>query len=500
MKFGFQRRVSGAHTIPCPKTQHVTNGACYRSSMQLQATVCYNALKAHDHRFDGVFFTCVTSTKIYCRPICPAIIPKFENCRFVASPMEAEKAGFRPCLRCRPELAPSMANDNTASPARKLATYIDETLLMDETLSGVANKFGFSERQLRRIFQKTWGIEPRQYLTSRRLLFAKQLLQDSNLPITDIAFSAGFNSRGRLTVNMQRVYGFTPERLRKELPSNNKNMSAQPLLLRADYRPPFNWEALLQFLQGRATPLEWIKNNAYCRMVDGHVVTVRNVPAKNHLLVEIPIELSRQAHAILSRVRRLFDLDANPLIIAAMLSRDPLLARLIQQNPGLRMPGCWDSFEMLLRVVIGQQVSVAGATTVMRRFVTHIGVTSESVARSSPETIVTIGMPLKRATTIWHIARLVQSKQLSLEEKNPEKFYAQLVAIPGIGPWTAEYLRMRVLGWPDAFPAGDLGLQKAIAPGLRYTEKQLRERAATWQPWRGYATVLLWKSLENQGG
>ncbi|SRR6266568_5578727 len=449
--------------------------------------------------FDGVFFTCVTSTKIYCRPICPAIIPKFENCRFVASPTAAEKNGFRPCLRCRPELAPPIANSGTASAAHKLATYIDETLLMDETLGRIAEKFGLSERQLRRVFQQAWGMKLKQYLTSRRLLFAKQLLQDTNLPIVDVAFSAGFNSRGRLTINMQQVYGFTPEHLRKELPSN-KNTRTQPLLLRADYRPPFNWEALLQFLQSRATPLEWVKNNAYCRTVDGHVVTVRNVSAKNYLLVQIPIELSRQAHATLSRVRRLFDLDANPLIIAATLSHDPLLAPLIQQNPGLRVPGCWDNFEMLLRVIIGQQISVAGATTIMRRFVTHIGMTSESVARSSPETIEAIGMPLKRATTIWRIATLVQSKALSLEEKSTEKFYAQLVAIPGIGPWTAEYLRMRVLSWPDAFPAGDLGLQKAIDPGLHYTEKQLQERAVTWQPWRGYAAMLLWKSLENRGG
>ncbi len=465
--------------------------------MELQRDTYYRALLAHDRRFDGVFFTCVTSTGIYCRPVCPTHPPKQENCHFVTSSIEAEKAGFRPCLRCRPELAPQVTDKQAVFPAHKLAAYIDETLLMDETLSSIVSKFGLSERQLRRVFVQTFGVEPKQYITSRRLLFAKQLLQDTKLPITDIAFSAGFNGRGRLTINMKRSYGFTPERLRHELDSVE-----QPgqMVLRADYRPPFDWTALLQFLQNRATPLEWVTGDVYHRLVNGHEIMVKNMSAEGYLAIHIPFELSRQAHAVLRRVRHLFDLDARPSAIADTLSRDALLARIIKKHPGLRVPGCWDNFEMLLRVVVGQQVSVAGATTIMRRLVERVGTTPAAVAGSSPEQIAALGMPQRRAETIWQLARLVKTGILNLEEKDPHVFYEQLVAVPGIGPWTAEYLRMRVLRWPDAFPASDLGLQKAIASGGRETQKQLIVRAAGWQPWRSYATVLLWKSLENKGG
>jgi AraC family transcriptional regulator, regulatory protein of adaptative response / DNA-3-methyladenine glycosylase II len=463
----------------------------------LQPDICYRALKAHDRRFDGIFFTCVTSTKIYCRPICPAAVPRQENCRFVATSIEAEKAGFRPCLRCRPELAPSVSRMDAALPAHRLAEYIDETLLMDETLADAVRQSDLGERQLRRIFVQTFGVESKQYVTSRRLLFAKQLLQDTRLSITDIAFSAGFSSRGRLTINMQQTYGLTPEKIRQGM-SSYKHTSV--MLLRADYRPPFQWDAVLTFLKGRATPSEWVADGAYHRIVDGHELIVKNVPAKSHLTVQIPIELARQSHALLGKVRRLFDLDANPVVIAESLSQDIMLARLITTNPGLRVPGCWDNFEMLLRVIVGQQVSVAGATTIMRRLVERIGTTPTAIIASSPAAIATIGMPLRRATTIWDIAIAVDGGLLNLEEKDVQLFYDQLVAIPGIGPWTAEYMRMRVLRWPDAFPAGDLGLQKAVIPGGRLTEKQLTLRAEAWRPWRSYATMLLWKSLENKGG
>lgn len=465
--------------------------------MELQRTICYQALLAHDSRFDGVFFTCVTSTGIYCRPVCPTYPPKLQNCRFVGSSIEAEKAGFRPCLRCRPELAPRIPDQQAVLPAHKLAAYIDETLLMDKTLGSVAYEFGLSERQLRRIFEQTFGVEPKRYLTSRRLLFAKQLLQDTHLPVTDIAFSAGFNGRGRLTINMQRAYGLTPERLRKESPDTGK---PQQLVLRTDYRPPFDWIALLRFLHGRATPLEWVAGNSYHRIVDGHEIVVKNVPAKSHLSIHVPLELSRQVHAILQKVRHLFDLDASPTAIADTLSRDASLAPLLKKYPGLRVPGSWNNFEMLLRVVVGQQISVAGATAIMRRLAERIGMTPEAITQSSPDIIAAIGMPRKRAATVWQLGKLVQSGTLNLGEKDPKVFYDQIIAIPGIGPWTAEYLRMRILHWPDAFPAGDLGLQKAITPGQRQTERQLVARSADWRPWRSYATMLLWKSLENKGG
>ena len=290
---------------------------------------------------------------------------------------------------------------------------------------------------------------------------------------------------GPIITNMQLVYGLQP---------------AQPITLRTNYHQPFNWSALLKFLSNHATPHEWVTENAYHRLINGHEIIVVNVPVKNCLIIEIPSGLSYQANTILCKARNLFDLDTNPHIIEAVLSRDLFLHQLIVRHPGLRVPGCWDNFELLLRVIIGQQISVAGATTTMRRLVDRVGVTPENIAASSPEAIAAIGMPLKRAMTILRLAYMVRSGLLDLNERDPELFYQRLVTISGIGPWTAEYMCMRALHRSDAFPAGDLGLQRAVMPGQRQTERQLIARASEWQPWRSYATMLLWKSLENQGG
>lgn len=465
--------------------------------MELTEDNCYRALLAHDRRFDGVFFTCVKTTGIYCRPVCTAVVPRRESCMFVATAALAERQGFRPCLRCRPEYAP-LIHSSVDSPPKALAAYIDETLLLDETLADVMKRYVVGERQLRRLFIQAYGIEPKRYVTSRRLLFAKQLLQDTIMPITDIAYAVGFSSRGRLTINMQEIYGFTPERLRK---GSANVKSKKSVTLRADYRTPFNWTELLAFLQGRATPLEWVTENAvYHRVVEGYEITVENIADKAYLHVHIPVELSLKAHMIMTKVRRLFDLDANPEVIASDLAEDALLSPLVTAYPGLRVPGCWDNFEMLLRVIVGQQVSVAGATTIMRRLVDRIGITPEAIAASSPDEIAAVGMPGRRALTIWTVADLIISGAINLEERNASLFYEQLVSVAGIGPWTAEYLRMRILHWPDAFPSGDLGLQKAVERGRRVTERELLRRSEVWRPWRSYATVLLWKSLENKGG
>ncbi len=464
--------------------------------MELTAQDYYKALTSRDSRFDGVFFTCVASTGIYCRPICPTHAPKRENCSFVQSAAEAEKQGFRPCLRCRPELAPLIPLVNS-SPAYLLRHRIEETLLIDETLSGISKLYGVSERHLRRLFIEAFGVEPKQYLTTRRLLFAKQLLQDTQLPISSIAYSAGFNTPGRLTINMRQAYSFTPERLRKESPL----APSTHLTLKVDYRPPFDWVGLLHILKGRATPMETVTESTYQRLFEGHTVIISNNPKKHRLHVRIPVELSQQAHAIVQKVRQLFDLDASPLAIQAALSEDPFMRNLIQKYPGIRVPGAWDGFELLLRVIIGQQISVAGATTIMRRLVEQIGATPQAIANSSPETIAAIGLPAKRAATLYRVGQLVKQGQIDLAERHPQTFYDQLVAVPGIGPWTAEYLQMRALHWPDAFPAGDLGVQKALAiDGKKLTEKQAALRANSWRPWRSYATMLLWRSIMNNGG
>ncbi len=307
----------------------------------------YKALKSRDSRFDGVFFNCVRTTGIYCRPICPTHVPKIENCTFISTAAEAEKLGYRPCLRCRPELAP-LARLAENSPAHMLCRQIEDTLLTDEALGQAAKRYGLSERHLRRQFIDTYGVEPKQYLTTRRLLFAKQLLQDTALPIIDVAYSAGFTSPQRLTINMREAYGFTPQRFRKE------KIYPKPkyITLRADYRPPFGWNTLLEILQKRATPLESVENGSYSRIVGGKTIIVSNDATRNRLAIQLPVELSRQSHAIVRIVRRLFDLDSNPLGIQNALGADPFMAKLIDKYPGIRVPGAWNNFELLGRPLL----------------------------------------------------------------------------------------------------------------------------------------------------
>lgn len=464
--------------------------------MNMSNEACYQALLSHDARFDGVFFTCVSTTGIYCRPVCPTAPPKAANCTFVTSAAIAEKHGYRPCLRCRPELAPlSGAADNT--PAHMLRKHIEDTLLMDETLAEIAPRYDVSERHLRRSFTEAFGVGPKEYALTRRLLFAKQLLQETSLPVIDVAYTAGFNTPARLTATMREAYGFTPSQLR----AKTTMATSASLVLRAPYRPPFDWSALLHVLAGRATPLEHVDNDTYYRILPNGTITVANDPAKNQLLVTIPSELSHQAYRIMQSVRQLFDLDADPLAIHDSLRADPRMRALLERYPGIRIPGAWDKFELLIRVIVGQQVSVAGATTIMRRIVSNIGITPEVLAASTPAHIAQMGMPLARATTIHTVSTMVYTGALDLEERNPTTFYEQLVAISGIGPWTAEYLCMRVLHWPDSFPAGDLGIQKALgADGTKLSETAARTQSQAWRPWRSYATMLLWRSIANQGG
>lgn len=458
--------------------------------MKLDQKICYAALKAHDRRFDGLFFTCVSSTGIYCRPVCRALLPKQENCTFIETAAEAEKAGFRPCLRCRPECAPGSRLGESV--IQRIAAHIDATLLADETLADVAVRYDISDRHMRRLFTETFGVEPLQYVTTRRLLFAKQLLQDTSLPVLQVAYAAGFGSGARLIAQMKRAYNLTPSQLRRR-----KATPPSEIVLRTDYRPPMSWTALLAFLGRRATPHEWVEGDTYHRRIDQFTVTVTNIPTKNQLAITIPVELSRQSHAILQKVRALFDLDANPTVIEESLAMDTALRPFVDRFPGTRVPGCWDNFETLLRTVVGQQVSVAGAATVMRRLAERIGTTPDAAAASSPEAIAQMGMPGRRGETIWRLGVMVRTNELDLNERDPIRFYDSLVNIPGIGPWTAEYLCMRILHYPDAFPAGDLGLQKALIPGRRLTEKQLFVEAERWRPWRSYATLLLWRSLNE---
>lgn len=475
----------------------------------LDRASCYRALAAKDSRFDGVFFTGVKTTGIYCRPVCTVKTPRESSCEFFSTAAAAEAAGFRPCLRCRPELAPYALQQNLA---HAVWQRIAAGALNDGDVERLAGEIGLSSRQLRRVLLQHFGVTPVELAQTQRLLFAKKLLQETALPMADIAFAAGFGSVRRFNALFVQRYGMAPTTIRRAAPAGNA-AAHDALTLRLAYRPPFHWERILRYLAGRAIPgVECVKNGWYARSVCIGAVTgwlrVTHLPARHQLEVEAASALHPVLMPLLSRVRSQFDLDANPTVIESHLRHDALLARHIDAMPGLRVPGAFDAFELAVRAVLGQQVSVAGATTLSGRLVKRFG---EAVHTPLPEVthhfpraavlaaadvsdIAAIGIPQKRAQTIRGLARFAAGGGLQLRaDLSLDDAVAILKTVGGIGDWTAHYIALRALRFPDAFPAGDLGLQKAAAPGLpRLTDKQLLARAAAWSPWRAYAALVLW--------
>lgn len=480
--------------------------------------VCYRALLARDTRFDGVFFTGVKSTGIYCRPVCTVKTPRASSCSFFPNAATAEAAGYRPCLRCRPELAPYALQQNLAYAVWQ---RIAAGALNGGDLEGLSAQVGLSSRQLRRVLHQHFGVTPIELAQTQRLLFAKKLLQETNLPMTELAYAAGFGSLRRFNALFDERYGMAPTAVRRAAQRDANDSDA--LVLRLAYRPPFNWVEMLRYLASRGIPgVETVlsQEQTYARSVrigdtEGWL-RVRHLEARKQLELEVAPQLAPHLMFLLSQVRTQFDLDANPEVIEAHLMQDPLLAAQLKLVPGLRVPGAFDVFELAIRAVLGQQVSVAGATTLagrlVRRFgdaietpiaaITHHFPRAEALAVASIADIAQIGMPTSRAETIRNLAQFAASGGLNL---NPacslQQAIDQMKSVRGIGEWTAQYVALRALRFPDAFPAGDLGLQKAAAtsetPGGRMTEKQLLARAANWSPWRGYAALLLWNSLSN---
>lgn len=476
---------------------------------------CYRALVARDARFDGVFFTAVSSTGIYCRPVCPARTPRASSCTFFASAAAAERAGFRPCLRCRPELAPYALQPNLAYAVwQRIAAGALNHRDEGSGIEQLAATVGLSSRQLRRVLLQQFGVTPVELAQTQRLLFAKKLLQETTLPMTTLAHAAGFGSVRRFNALFAARYNIAPGSIRRSTASAHRDGDA--LVLRLAYRPPLAWDALLRYLADRAMPgLESVDAGAYLRSVqldgaDGWL-RVTHLPHKHQLQLEVAPSLAGALMPLLARVRSQFDLDANPTVIDRHLAQDPLLATQIGRLPGLRVPGSFDVFELAVRAVLGQQVSVAGATTVSGRLVARFGAVAATpfaqVSRHFPQAgllastpvdaIAQLGMPRSRAETICAVAQFADQGGLALP---PAHTLAQAVsalrAVRGIGEWTAQYIALRALRFPDAFPAGDLGLQKAAAP-QRLTETQLLARAADWAPWRGYAALRLWQSLHT---
>jgi len=475
--------------------------------MLLSTAICSRARKTRDPRFDGRFFIGVLTTRIYCRPICPVRSPKEENIRYFLSAAAAAEAGLRPCLRCRPECSPGTpAWLGTSATVSRALRLIGESTLEDSSMDTLAERLGIGSRHLRRLFLKHLGASPIAVAQTRRLHFAKKLIDETQLPMRDIALASGFGSVRRFNATFQDTYKRTPTHLRK-LAHQAGIQAADEYHFQLRFRPPFAWDALLEFLAPRATPgVEAVHNGHYRRTIslDGHVgwLDAELNSAGNAISLSIHFPEPRWLFQIVERVRQMFDLAADPQEIASHLRRDPVLRDRVTARPGLRVPGSWDGFELATRAILGQQVTVKGATTLTASLVrsfgtptvagsdlTHLFPTPEKLADSD---LQSIGIPRARANCLRAIAQAVLDKKLVFSGvANTEDFVNQFCELPGIGSWTAQYVAMRALGEPDAFPASDLGLMHAS--GIR-NPRQLEDASQSWRPWRAYAAMYLWQT------
>jgi len=460
---------------------------------------CYRAVESRDARFAGRFFMGVRTTGIYCRPGCPARLPKRQNVVFYPSAAAAEGEGFRACLRCRPNAVPgASATSGTGATISRALRLLEET----GDARGLAERLGVGERHLRRLFAQHLGASPSNVLRTRRLHLARQLLEASSLPMTEVALSVGFSSLRRFNEAVREASGHTPTELRR---GSSARAAGDLLELRLPYRAPIDFTGLLHFLSARAIPeVERIEGGSWRRAVRmGQLSGVLEVSQRpGHLLLRVPAQFARASFALVARVQRLFDLRADPAPIAAHLAKDPLLGPLVR--PGLRVPGAWDPFEMAVRAVLGQQVSVEHARSLAGRLALEQGEPlpqpAPGISRLFPTAarlaeVELRGMPKARARAIRLLAVAVRDGALLLDgARDLETAVAQLTALPGIGRWTAEVIALRALGEPDAFPAGDLGLRRSS----NLDERALLSRAEAWRPWRGYAALLLW--MHESGG
>lgn len=475
----------------------------------------YLALTSRDARFDGVFYVGVTSTGIYCRPVCPVKPPKAANCLFFSSAEAAEKSGFRPCLRCRPELAPGNAPvDRGPLIAERLMQQIDEGVIEQTVnLEEIAARFDLSLRQLRRVVQKELGVSPKELRQTRRLLLAKQLLSETRLPVTEVAYASGFTSLRRFNDAFSKHYRMPPSRLRKAVREESVLLNhADTSVVQLSYRPPYDWQAMLDFLRLRALRgVEYVDDARYYRTVrlgqHSGWITVWQKSERNSVQVEFSHSLIPVLPLLLRRLKSLFDLSARPDVIEAHLAQDALLTAALLAHPGLRVPGTFDGFEMAVRAILGQQITVKAAATLGGRFVaafgepiltplmqlTHLTPAPENIAQCCVDDIASLGIVSARARSILALAAVCARGDINLDAvSQPEKIVEQLLALPGIGDWTTQYLAMRALRWPDAFPAGDVVVRNHLG---KITAKEAESRSQAWRPWRSYAVMHIWKSL-----
>lgn len=468
------------------------------------------ARATRDARFDGVFYIAVTSTRIYCRPVCPAPSPKARNVRYYTTAAAAAAAGFRPCLRCRPEAAPGSPVHRARSELVAGALRLIEQGALDRTsLPELAQRIGVGERHLRRLFAEELGASPLDVAATRRLLFAKKLLTETSLPITAIAPAAGFASLRRFNAAFLSTYGKPPRDIRR---SRESGAATDDLVLRLPFRPPYDFAHLAQFLERRVIPgVEVADANGYRRsfVAEGSPgwLSVSPIPGDSALALRVHHARPSALGEIVSRVRRMFDVDADPLAINTHLRRSELLKPLVRRWPGQRLPNAWDGFELAVRAILGQQVSVAAARTLASRIAEQHGAPFADGAAvglhalfPSPEVIADaplerIGVMRARADAIRTLARAVVEGRVHFRtEQTLAAFEENLVALPGIGPWTAHYVAMRALGQPDAFPAADLILRRAAGAGVTLSTRATEAMSEAWRPWRAYAVMLLWRS------
>jgi AraC family transcriptional regulator, regulatory protein of adaptative response / DNA-3-methyladenine glycosylase II len=477
---------------------------------------CYRALQSRDARFDGLIFVGVRTTGVYCRPVCPARTPQSKNCRFFASAAAAQEAGFRPCLRCRPETAPEFASwQGTSNSVSRALALINEGALDGEesTVEKLAERLGLGERHLRRLFLQHLGASPVAVAQTRRVLFAKHLIHETRMPMADVAFAAGFSSVRRFNETFRDLFHRPPRALRRR---NSSSSPTAEVKLRLRYRPPYDWESMLAFLEARAIPgLEIVSGGAYGRAVeiDGRIgsVEVSHTPRHESLSVAIRFPEVSAFPTIVSRVRRLFDLGADIETIDGHLSRDPLLAPLVAERPGLRAPGGWDGFELAVRAILGQQITVIAARRLAQHLVarhgkpvptpwaihpalTHVFPTAARLARVKS---IGLGMPAAREHSLQALAEAVAADpNLFRQHGTIDSAIERLRTIRGIGPWTAHYIALRAMREMDAFPSTDIGLLRGMAGigACCSSSARLEERAESWRPWRAYAAQHLWTS------
>jgi AraC family transcriptional regulator of adaptative response / DNA-3-methyladenine glycosylase II len=494
--------------------------------VDLDREACYRALRTRDARFDGRFYTGVVSTGIYCRPICPAPTPKLENCVFLPSAGAAHQLGFRPCLRCRPEVAPGLAGwHGTARTVSRALHLIAEGGLGDDGVEALAERLGIGDRQLRRLFDRYVGAPPIAVAQAHRILFAKKLLGETSLSMTEVASAAGFGSVRRFNDALRKTYGRAPGELRKK--SRSDDGPASGIRLKLPYSPPYDWAAMVEFLGARAIPgVERADGGVYERTfaigAARGAVQVQPAAVGNCLVATIHTTDVTGVAAVVARLRRLLDLDVDIAAVDGHLARDPRLGALVKERPGVRVPGAWDSFELAVRALLGQQITVAGARTMAGRVVAAHGEglgPGEGAGEGHPDRVfpaaaalargdlASIGLTRARAAALRGLAAAMAGDADLLRPcETLDETIAKISTLPGVGIWTAQYIAMRALREPDAFPASDLGLLRAMATSAGRPDPAVLERKAeAWRPWRAYAAMRLWiqgavASTKNEHG